>query len=170
MPVYYDFRFGDENAGYQIYERGPDRLTWWTRFRIDDEEIETSHEVELEAGRLLRFRADGGRWIAADAYPAEACPTSGVTLLLERMAEAGLDQLDYLAIDEATGELDGPTRLRREGDWILEEREGEVWRRFQMRGCELQRVDWGGPIATLRASEREARAGSPYPMDAPDPD
>lgn len=165
MVAYYDFRFGDENAGYQLYERTTDRVSWQTRFQIEDEVVEASHEVELEDGQPLRYRADEGKWINATDYPADSWPTAGVTLLLERMADEGLAELTYLAVDEASGEPLGPTRLHQDGEWILEEREGEVWRRFQMEGRELQRVDWGGPISTRCASESEARAGSPYAKD-----
>ncbi len=165
MTEHFDFCFGDEKAGYQVYERRPDRIAWHTRFRLDDEEIEASHEVELADGRVTRFRADGGDWIDASAVPDDAMPTAGVTLLLERMDAEDLDVLDYPAVDESTGEMLGPTRLRRKGGWIVEERDGEEQRRFQTEDGRLLRADWGGPIASRQPDERAARAGSPYALD-----
>jgi hypothetical protein len=162
MVHHFDFRFGDENAGYQVYEQLPERLAIRTRFMLDAEVFEASHEVELEDGRPLRFRADDGEWFAAADYEGEVWPTAGVPLLLERMHADGLDRLDYQAIDESTGQNLGLTQLRREGDWIVEEQDGEITRRFQVDEVGLLRADWDGPISTRCASAAEARAGSVF--------
>ena len=164
MTDFYDFRIGDRNVGFIEFEQSPQRVAFRTRFRMDGEDLDFNHEVELKDGQPTRFRAGNGDWFHTADYPEGAAPTAGVSILLDRMATAGLDEFDYPAVNESDGEFLGPTRLRREDDWILEERDGRVWRRFQMEAGKLVRFDWGGPISTLRGSEQEAREGSPYAL------
>jgi len=150
----YDFRFGDQNAGYFTIAEAADHIRMVAIFKLGDEVFENAYELRLADGRVTHYKAGDNDWqpLPPDA---QVYPTSAYSLLVGKVSAP----INYLALQEATGELIA-TELRREGDCVIESSNGKTIRQFWLDSDEIVKIDWGGPISALCTSLAEAKAGS----------
>ena len=66
----------------------------------------------------------------------------------------------YMAVNEGENSILGETTLTREGNKITESRDGKTVREFWVEDGNLVKINWGGPVSTLKSGLNEALEGS----------
>ena len=154
---HYDFRFGNDNAGWFEILEEPERIWMKAVFDLDGEDYENEFELRIVDGAVTAYRYGAGEWRdmpeGEDIYPGSAYP-----LLISRLT----DTLTFRSLREEDGEIIGVTTLTREGDEVIERLGDTETRRFTLRDGEIIRIDWGGPVSHLHDSLESAQAGSKY--------
>ncbi len=158
MTRHYDFRFGEQKAGYFTVSDDGQELTMNATFVMGGETYENPFAVRHAGGRVTAYRCGDGPWTelppGSDRYPTSAYP------LLVPLVE---DRRSYIAINEGSGEEMPGTELVRDGGIVTESRGGKTVRVFHLDAARgIWKIEWGGgAVSELRASKAEAVAGSP---------
>ena len=156
---FYDFRFGDQNAGYFEISDDGSTICMKAVFQMEGERYENPFRVRYERERVLAFKTGDGDWVEMGRYPADHFPTSAFPLLLRRLQ----DKLEYQAIEEGTGNVLGKTVLERVEDTVTETRDGKVVRRFVLRDEKPIEIEWGGgAVSHIAESYKDAVKDSPF--------
>ncbi len=153
---FYDFRFGEQPAGYFEITDDGDEIRMNAVFAIDGEVCENPFTLRYAGDRVTAYQIGDGPW---QVVPPDRYPTSAYPLLVPRVRERMVHQ----AIREGDGSDLGETVLVRDGDIVTETRGGQVVRVFRLdaQGA-IVAIDWGGgATSTLRADRAAAVAGSP---------
>ena len=157
VPRYYTFAFGGDNAGwFEITDDGIE-LRMCATFELDGERYDNPFAVRYVEDRVLAWRVGAESWVENPA-PARLYPSAAWPLLLARLDR----HLVYDQVVEGSGEEVPGVALARDGDQVVECLGGATRRRFWLRGDEVVRIDWGGPVSELKPGLSEARAGSPF--------
>jgi len=155
--LYYDFSFGDKNAGYFEVRQSSGKIYMNAKFEMGGELLVNPFEITYEGEKVLAVRAGDGEWLDFSKFPANHYPTSAYPLLLPRVK----DELGYISVEEGSGRIIGEILLKRVGDTIHESKDGKTIRKFRMKDGVAVEIDWGGPVSHLKSSLEEAVKGSP---------
>jgi hypothetical protein len=151
MPSYhhhYDFRFGEENAGtFEICDDGG-HITMNACFTLDGELLENPFELKYDGDTLLACKARDEDWVDLTSLPDNHFPSCAYPLLLPRVQ----DRLEYQAVSDSDGSIQGLTVLTREGNLITETHDGNFQRSFLMEDDIPIEINWNGPISHRRAA------------------
>lgn len=177
--LFYDFRFGTENAGYYTVTEDGDTFHMDVAFVSGGEVCRTPFSFRHDGARVLAYRIGNGEWTTRGLDSPNHFPTSAYPLLLRIMG----DELTYIAVMEGVGSILGETLLMRRGNLVYEIHDGAVVREFELRDGVPVRINWAGgtfvqdlpsgsdaggtlkvngPISTLCSSREEAARGSMF--------
>ena len=177
--LFYDFRFGAENAGYYTVIEDGDTFHMDVVFENGGTVCRTPFSFRHDGSRVLAYRIGEGEWTTRGLDSPNHFPTSAYPLLLRSMGE----ELTYIAVMEGVGSILGETLLMRRGNLVYEIHDGAVVREFELRDGVPIRINWvggtyvhdlplgsaaalhhamSGPVSRLCASKEEAVRGSMF--------
>lgn len=178
--LFYDFRFGTENAGYYTVTEDGDTFDMDVAFVSGGAICRTPFSFRHDGARVLAYRVGNGEWTTRGLDSPAHFPTSAYPLLLRIMG----DEFTYIAVMEGAGGcVLGETLLIRRGNLVYEIHDGAVVREFELRGGVPVRINWvggtfvqdlsagsdasrtlrvDGPISTLCSFREEAVRGSMF--------
>lgn len=158
MPTtqYYDFVMEGTNAGhFEISDDGAE-IHMNAVFMNGGRRYENAFGLRYAGKRVLAYRSGADEWSDCSSLPEDHYPTSAYPILLRHKIKS------YVPIVESSGQLLARTTLKDTGGAVVETRDGAVVRSFAVKDGVVVRINWGGPISTLKDSLTAALAGSPF--------